>query len=815
VARIDYERLSLRNAYLYEACDLPLHKQGLVLIRGLNLDDGGFLGAGKSTLFDAFARVQFGKGGKQDTVADIMNPKVGKDLEITLRLRVDDHPYEIRQFRNHSQYGTALHVIDLTSGENILPLENRTHPQVWIRDNLLHTDETSFFNTAYLTQSHTHVLLHGKEAERRQRLTAMFGLDVYDQFSDQLRQLEKVSEGDLQYLEQAISRTGEVKRQLADLGDLDTLRSRLKKVVAKLEDSKHNLAASSQELDGLQEQLASVRLRANLEQDRTVAWDKAKSLHKLFTNADQIRSKGARRCQRSYEKLTSAKAQLESRLTAAKERGVLESQLVNLDEDLELAGDLDQVEADLLDAKTRLHHLNTIELPSAEKRHELGQQLAKLSSGGGDLTKVRDEHTDLVHKAQELEQEIRKSTKRLESGICSECKRPLDLTDTEVEQLRAGVKTLRSDLKLIRTQQYAKQNLLESLERRHELQQALDAIKTTRSVEEVDKEIAALLKTERKLSRLAELAKQRGVIEAKLSSLPVLTAEETPKRLAQLGEQLDSLRTQARAMTRIADLNRKIRRLPTGDHQELERAVKRLRANVRVLTSQIGRRSKKVADLENKRGTAETLQAEYKTLRRKAKEGTQIRERLACLNALRQAFGPKGIKQHRFHAILSDATENTIPAYSQLLWPNKQISLELEDDDGIKFYLKREGQKQLVQSNVLSGGEKHKAGLAFLLGLRDLKEVYTGSTFNVLVVDEPFGNLDPQGEQAFLSILEMLKERFGSIFIISHRPEVLGSSVWDQTWWVIRKNHSSKLYTGDPPTRYLKLAETFMTTDGD
>jgi DNA repair exonuclease SbcCD ATPase subunit len=111
-----------------------------------------------------------------------------------------------------------------------------------------------------------------------------------------------------------------------------------------------------------------------------------------------------------------------------------------------------------------------------------------------------------------------------------------------------------------------------------------------------------------------------------------------------------------------------------------------------------------------------------------------------------------------------------------------------------------------MTSAVLSGGERHKAGLAFLFGMRDLKEKYTQTSSNVLIVDEPFGNLDPQGEESLLQILQMLRGRFSSIFAISHRPEVIQHGCWDQIWWAIRENDTATLYHGSPPARFRHIA---------
>jgi energy-coupling factor transporter ATP-binding protein EcfA2 len=103
---------------------------------------------------------------------------------------------------------------------------------------------------------------------------------------------------------------------------------------------------------------------------------------------------------------------------------------------------------------------------------------------------------------------------------------------------------------------------------------------------------------------------------------------------------------------------------------------------------------------------------------------------------------------------------------------------------------------------MLSGGERNKAGLSLLFGMRDLKEKYTGLSTNVLILDEPFGNLDAYGTECLLSVLESLKDRFGTIFVIGNQHDVLTHEIWDQVWWAVRENNEARLYREGLPSRY-------------
>jgi DNA repair exonuclease SbcCD ATPase subunit len=342
------------------------------------------------------------------------------------------------------------------------------------------------------------------------------------------------------------------------------------------------------------------------------------------------------------------------------------------------------------------------------------------------------------------------------------------------------------------------------------LKEQLDTLATTRSSQEILRERRALVKEEKHVVHVLELSQQRAKLEGQLDALPSRSPDELEKRAKRARVLYRSLKQVVQVGTKLVQLKKDLKKLPTGDKLAVSRQVGVLQQDTRGLTNRIRKLSKNLGSMVEELRQVTELRKKIKELRTTLKSGKSAERKLQCLQALKHIFGPSGLKQDRFRAILSDAMERTIPAYSNLLWPHKKVSLELDDAQGsLQFLLKRRGRKELVRSNLLSGGENHKAALAFLLGMRDLKEIYTGSSFNLLIIDEPFGNLDPQGTESLLAILEALKHRFSTIIVISHRPEVVYSNIWDQTWWAIRKNGVSRLYTDDPPLKYQKLAQRY------
>jgi len=803
---IQYDHLTFKNGYVYRHCDLPLDGQGLVLVRGLNVDDGGFLACGKTSLWEIFSSIQVGYGGRgsgqEFSKNDVVNDLAGKDFEAVLKYRVDGRPFEIRQYRKHTLHGDAIRVVDTSTGQNIIPSRAARAPHKWIREAHLGLDDTSFFNLVYLPQKLSHVLLHGKRSDRYKRLTEMFGLDVFDNMYAIFRDREKSVATSLVDIEALERELGSLEARAGDIGDVDKMRSRLKKRKRQLKELRTESNAAVQESRELRDRLNQLDQRKQLIEQVRVIWDDA-DLGKWYDKPSDIDDAEVESIDQQATDASDAYHTAQRQREAAQRRDILERQLSKLS-----GRALADIDTDLSEVKSQLRYLQNTELPQAEQRYEITEELAGLDKPPENVEPLRKQVEAYMREEGALEREIEVTVRHLDKSVCPTCHRPLD-TKSDPEALREKLRGARQQLRKVKKEIFAAKSALETSEKYEQLAARLKSIDTTRTPVEVQRDIRTATKREKELVAEKEISQQKHDLEIQIQEIDARgTVPE--EQIAGLHKKANALRRRAKAIARVRTRIDQMDDLPKGNREQTAEQLARAEKIVSSATAQTEDLSRQIAILEERLSASETLQARLAQVRKGLAKGTGILRNKRCLEALKKAFGSQGLKQDRFRAILQDATETTVPVYSSVLWPRRTVDLELSESmDAIQFQLRRRDGNIATRSSLLSGGEQHKSGLAMLFGMRDLKERYTESSTNVLIVDEPFGSLDPQGTAGLISILGMLRQKFGSVFVVSHRPEVLADPVWDQVWWAVRENNESTLYRGGIPARYQQIAARY------
>lgn len=813
MANIRYHGLTFKNGYAYRECKINLDQQGLVLIRGLNLDDGGFLGAGKTSPFEVFSLLQTGRVGKQRKgermlADDVINLSVGTGFEARLRFDVDGHPYEIVQCRKHPRHGNKYLIIDVNTGQDILPNANRKKPQNWVLPEVLGMDGQSFFNLVYMAQDFSNVMLHGTDGDRQQNLIQMFGLDVYDQ-------LQKRTKQKLSALQTTARDVVQLKEELDDLvTELKQYRETPDQVLVQLEIKRqeqqnlqlqHDTALDQQ--DDLQDRLQALEMRRRYVREVKNLWG---TLDR--TPVDSIGDVDIPLQQSLKTKIDSTNdtlLDLRNSIRLLDQRHIMEQRLATL-----ASCDQDETQQQLNDTRDDLRRLTNKDLPRAEQRLEIVQDIRKLQKPNRTAQQAREELEAAKDQRHDVEREIEIIKSALEHDVCPTCGRAYEEDDSTCSAQDYEQKLKRLQTKLTRhagdVHDLAAE--LKNADGYEQLKTRLTKIGASCTPTDVQKNIGRLSREERRLVTLLEAENLRETLQRQLETLPTESADRLTSTRKKKERLLTLLQSQHDVVVRVVEKRAKIRRLPKGKVQAIKQRLLQAKKTLRETNAGIIQLSTAIAAQERLHEKLDGLTRRKTKIEVAMQKTEKIQTEVQCLQALEKAFGAKGLKRERFISILADATEQTVPYYSHLLWPKRNTRIALQESNtAVKFELQRGD--LTTGSRLLSGGERNKAGLSLLFGMRDLKEKYTGLRTNVLILDEPFGNLDAFGTECLLNVLQDMRNRFGTVLVIGNQRDVLTRDIWDQTWWAVRENNEAHLYQDGLPERYNASVQRYSHQD--
>lgn len=100
------------------------------------------------------------------------------------------------------------------------------------------------------------------------------------------------------------------------------------------------------------------------------------------------------------------------------------------------------------------------------------------------------------------------------------------------------------------------------------------------------------------------------------------------------------------------------------------------------------------------------------------------------------------------------------------------VGFKIDEDYNIE--LQRETANWIKPSSI-SGGEEGRANLCLRLALTRLVSQRTGVPVQFIVLDEPFGNLDPELIEVSMGLLDSLRNFYPQIFVISHTGDMTQS----------------------------------------
>ena len=259
----------------------------------------------------------------------------------------------------------------------------------------------------------------------------------------------------------------------------------------------------------------------------------------------------------------------------------------------------------------------------------------------------------------------------------------------------------------------------------------------------------------RKLESARELSKR---IAKEIDELE----EERKKKQAEVSESEEAHRAAAQALAESESHH------PNLD--DVERDLFALREDENRIRDQVGAARQKVEVLATLRGR----KADY------AVQREELNQQIVRYKTLERAFGKDGVpallieqalpqieqKANDLLDRLSDG-QMSIRFVTQAEYKDKKrddlretLDIQISDSAGQRDY------------EMYSGGEAFRVNFAIRLALSEILSQRKGARLQTLVIDEGFGSQDAQGRQRLIEAINLIKQDFAKILVITHLDEL-------------------------------------------
>jgi DNA repair protein SbcC/Rad50 len=206
------------------------------------------------------------------------------------------------------------------------------------------------------------------------------------------------------------------------------------------------------------------------------------------------------------------------------------------------------------------------------------------------------------------------------------------------------------------------------------------------------------------------------------------------------------------------------------DLDAAEREMFRLREEENKVRSELGGAQQKVDVLAIQRARKADLQ----------KECEQLQRQISRHKTLERAFGKDGVPallieqalpqiESRTNDLLDRLSDGqmSVRFVTQAEYKDKKrddlretLDIQISDSAGVRNY------------EMYSGGEAFRVNFAIRLALSEVLSQRKGARLQTLVIDEGFGSQDARGRQRLIEAINLVKDDFAKILVITHLDEL-------------------------------------------
>jgi exonuclease SbcC len=430
-----------------------------------------------------------------------------------------------------------------------------------------------------------------------------------------------------------------------------------------------------------------------------------------------------------------------------------------------------RLKADMDDLKGRIDQLTATEGASCpicgQPLSQTDRQLLieKLNMEGGEMGDKYRANQDLVG---QTDQQVRD----LEDQIKS-----LSAAESELRQQEVTIAQLTSRLDVLNSQgeQWGSKSAPRLLEITANLQEEIYAPEARERLAEINEQLKTIGYDAAEHDAVRKAESEGRLSEGEMRDLENANSTIAPleREIADLESQISNQELEAARKYKehtAAEEALEVSREQAPDQETAEALLLNLQERENRLRLEVGAAKQKVLVLDD-------LKSRYAVLEVERAEGA---DQIAQYKQLERAFGKDGVPallieqalpqiETKANEILDRLTigDMSVRFVTQAKYKDKSrddlretLEIQISDSAGVRDY------------EMFSGGEAFRVNFAIRLALSEILAQRAGARLQTLVIDEGFGSQDAQGRQRLLEAINLVRQDFAKILVITHIEEL-------------------------------------------
>ena len=177
---IKFKKVKMHNFLAFTDAELPLDRQGLVLIEGENLSSNAYdsNGSGKSSLLSSITYAIYGKTVTNESGDEVIKVQAGTDCYVYLYFVIGKTPYRIERYRK-GKHGNK-NKLKLFANDKEITAATMTKTQALI-DKLINIDFTTYVNTISYGQGDIPIFSKATDKGKKEILESLANIGIYEE----------------------------------------------------------------------------------------------------------------------------------------------------------------------------------------------------------------------------------------------------------------------------------------------------------------------------------------------------------------------------------------------------------------------------------------------------------------------------------------------------------------------------------------------------------------------------------------------------------------------------------------------------------